>query len=72
MIIEERPTLKPVFMKFRNTGNNENLKRNETGYTQSVRYWNDTKFIIIHVGRWKTVVKHLQNSDEKLISKLKV
>lgn len=34
MITEERPTLKPVFMKFRNTGNNENLKRNETGYTQ--------------------------------------
>ena len=42
--------LKPIFMKFQNTENNGNLKRNETGYTQSVRYWNDTKFIIINVG----------------------
>lgn len=50
MIMEEGPMLKPIFMKFQNTENNGNLKRNETGYTQSVRYWNDTKFIIINVG----------------------
>ena len=50
MIIEKRPTSKPIFMKFQSTGDNGTVKRNKTGLTQSVRNQNDTEYIIINIG----------------------